>query len=145
MSSKAPEVLEAFADLLIARPALAKVQITTGPMPTGPKEKIEFHDINAPQEFAGFGKVQNKPSRRETWTITGLVEANADGAGETAIRQARARAYVLLGEVEDTLRANIHVGDGLWTQFARGETRQGIDDKRRWCQIKFELTGEARL
>lgn len=151
-TSIAPTTLTAVVDLLAAREGLTGVQVTSGPMPSTQqggkylaKEKIEFHEIHQTQEFAGFGKVPGKPSRAEQFTITGLVEANADGAGEPAIREARSRAYELVAEVENCMRDNLHAGGVLWTHYTRGDCRQGVGDAYRWCQILIELSGQSRL
>lgn len=143
-TSLAPAVLSGLVDLLQAREGLANIQVTSGPMPGG-VTKIEFHEIQETQRFAGFGKTQGRPTRAGTFTFTGLVEANLPGAGETKIRAVRNQAYELLAELETCLRENIHVGNALWSEFSRGDCRQGSGDSFRWAQIRFEITGESRI
>lgn len=143
-TSTAPAVLNGLVDLLTARAGLSGVQVTSGPMPSG-REKIEFHEITGTQRFATFGKTPNRPTRAEEFTLTGLVEVNHDGAGETVIRSARDRAYALVAEIENCLRDNIHVGNANWAHFTRGDCRQGVGDQLRWAQIRFEIGVNSRI
>jgi hypothetical protein len=101
-TSSIPTVLDELRTKLMAVTALAGVTVSTAPLGTeDPPEAIVFSDVSLSEELLAMGT-----TRRETYTIDGMVYIQKPGAGEMAIKAARDRAFAILAEVETYLTDN---------------------------------------
>lgn len=141
--TKAHTIMNALADALAARAGLDSVQVATAPLGKDTaREAIVLADGRASQEWGSIGA----KSRDEELTIAGLVWVTRPGAGETVIRETRARAFALLAEIETHLREDpTALGSLKWYEFTSYTLDQGANDLGRWVQIDFEIVAKGRL
>lgn len=136
--------LNAFADALAARANLAGVLITTGYVAdVGRLEAIQIGDtIEGEQEWSLLGNRR----RKEQFRINGIIWVSKPGKGETVIRAARERAFVLLAEIEDELRLRPTVSaTNKLSALTRYTVDQGASTDGRWAQIDFEVSNWKEL
>jgi hypothetical protein len=141
--SRLDTLLVAICDGLALRAGLAGVQIGSGPLgDSTERESIQFVGGNLAQEWGSIGKLE----REESIELAGSVWVRKEGGGETVIREARARAFVLLAELEDFLRADPSVGTAIRVgALARGVLDQGAGDGYRWVELEFLIQAGKRL
>ena len=131
--------LNAFADALGQRGALADVLITTGFVSdVGRRDAIQIGDsIEGEQEWGLIGNRR----RDEKFRIGGIIWVQTAGKGEQVIRDARERAFVLLAEIEDELRLRPTVGaTNKLSAITKYDVDQGATSDGRWVQIDFEVS-----
>lgn len=114
---------------------------------------IELAKVPKPDSVMIFGTVMEEAfaahsNRRvqENYTVSLDISAIRPGANEAAMKAARDRVAVMLGEIEDELRAN-HTMDGLvlWSRIATVEISQGFGDNGRICVASITIAVRAYL
>lgn len=136
--------LDTLADRLRDREALTNVAVLTSIMGDDtPNESIVFISGDSDQEWAPFGN----RTRDEEFSLLGAVWIQSPGAGEEAAKEARDRAFLLLGEVEDQLREDPKVGGTalLGAAFTGVRLDQGIAPNGRWVLLEFDIRAKTRL
>lgn len=145
-TSRVHAALNALVDALQQRPGLSGVQIASGWLggDTAKGEYIALVTASSPQDWTSIGR----STRTEELSLQGVIYVMKPGKGETVIREARARALTLWGEVEDYLRSasgkNIENTVLMVTRWGY-EMDQGILPDGRYCLLETEITAEARL
>ncbi len=142
-TSTVPALLTALAGRLRNRAGLAGVAVATAPDAAGtPAEVIEFLDTAQDQEFAALGGRR----REERYEVRGAIFVARLGAGEATATEARERAYALLAEIENELRADPTVGGAIQTaEVARVNLQQGASPDGRLAALEFWLRVRARI
>lgn len=152
-TSQVPALISAVVTALSADPGMAGVLVNDGPIVTAQQAGTdwvfvgydgdpqgEMEAASATQEWAGLG------AKRKDEQID-LVCAVVAGRGDTNVAAARSRAYVLLGVVEDILRADPSLGFDPPTVFEMSagvlyqeQTTGGIQ-----ARIPFTVSGRTRI
>lgn len=154
-TSAVPAAINALIQILGAVPALAEVAVIDGP-PSADMSAADFVAVGwsgtgedqaaeAAQDFAYAGA----RARNETFTITGWLES-WDGGEDFAVR--RARAYELLGILEDCLRATgaqpeapTLLGTVQWAHLTHHKLQQAFTDSGARVGIGWTVTCQARI
>jgi hypothetical protein len=144
-SSTIPDVLDYLQEQLSRRSGLVGVQVVSVPLPINDAqlESIQLDSVEAVSDWASFGNQR----RSESYDITGVIYLEKPGAGETAGRAARNRAYELKAEIEAFL-VNDHRLGGLVAsaRYAGDFTEQGgSPNGARVCRITFTIHVETQL
>lgn len=143
--STIPACLDALVTRLQARPGLAGVEVTSGPLGIDDTaaESIQFDNVEADQDWASA----IRRSRDETYTIRGFLWIVQPGADEPAIKAARDRAFELFDELALALHEDPTLGGVVRTaQVRRPRLDQGIwGDGSRAARIQFAIEVSARL
>ncbi len=106
-TSSVHNLMSGLVDLLLAEPALADVQVTSGHLGAdSAPESIQLVSTPADPEWGALGKLR----REERFRVKGIAWASRPGANEAVIRATRARAFELLAAVEALLRRDPSVG-----------------------------------
>ena len=106
-----------------------------------PPECIQLFRTTADQQWTLLGNRR----RREQYTVYGGIYAQIAGYGEPTAKAARDRAYALLAELEQTLRADPSVGGSvrqaelLTAELDQGITRGGDDEGARFATLAFSI------
>jgi len=137
----------AFVDGMLARANIIAdgVQVSSAYLggDTAAKESIQL--TNVPQAEQKWGMLGNR-RRDEEYTLAGLIWVVKAGKNETIIREARARAFELLAEIEDFIRVDPTIGATTKvSELSRYPVDQGASAEGRWCQIDFEITCKKDL
>lgn len=143
-TSTVPAVLDALKALLDARAGLDGVTVTTAPSGDPiPAESIQFFGTNGDQAWAAIGNRR----RSETYTIRGGIFIQRRGAGQAVWDAARERAYAILAELEDAIRAlpTLGLADRVVVQLARVDLDQGGQDNGRWAALDIDIGVTAEL
>lgn len=140
-TSTAAAFMAALVDALLARPALAGVEVVSGPLGRfSALESIQLDSAQVPQDAAMLGNMK----RREDYTVFGGVWIVKPGAGEAVIREARDRAYALAGELERALKDDPAMGGTVHVaQYAGADLEQGVHDEGRWAQLNIRIAVTA--
>lgn len=135
--------MSSLVDLLLAEPALAGVQVTSGHLGAdSAPESLQLVSTPADQEWGALGKLR----REERFRVQAIAWVSKPGANEAVIRAARARAFELLAEVEALLRTDPTVnGVVRVAALVSYELDQGASPQGRWCQIDFEIEANRSL
>lgn len=130
--------LNTFADALAARAGLSGVLITTGYVSdAAQQDQIQIDSIEGEQEWGLLGNLR----RKEMFRIGGIIWVTRAGKDEAVIRVVRARAYVLLAEIEDYLRVAPTVsGTNKVSALTKYTLDQGANTSGRWAQMDFEVS-----
>lgn len=144
-TSSVPLVFSTLVDRLLARPGLAGVTVTSGPLAVESwgARTIQLVNTDDTDQAGNIGNTR----RAENYIINGLIWSTADGTDEAAIRAARDGAYAMQAELEDELRRQHHVGNNAQCQFAGSVIDQGVtpDGRQRSAAITFRLAVMASL
>lgn len=133
--------MNAFVDGMLARSLIVAggVQVASAYLggDTARADSIQLTDVpNAEQSWGMLGNRR----RDEEYTLHGLIWVFRGGKGETAIRQVRARAFELLGDIEDFLRVDPSIGGTTKvSELSRYPLDQGANEEGRWAQIDFDV------
>lgn len=149
-TSGVPRLLDALCDALRGRDELHGVQVTSGPL-SGSREPegIELWTADDEQETKTTGR-----RRESTITIEGQCYAIRPGSGETVIRDARDRAFVLAGQIETALRESLlgtKVADEAGDPTVREayvtslRLRQGANAEEHIALIDFTIVARRSL
>lgn len=99
-TSTIPAFKAALFAALLARPALADVQVSYGsPNPNPRPEFIWLHDVDGAQEARALGRL----ARREDMSLEVRISVVKQGRDQQAATE---RAFALLAELEDTVRTD---------------------------------------
>lgn len=139
--------MNAFVDGMLARPNIinAGVQVTSGFLGADQArhESIQLFEVQGAEQ--SWDMLGNR-RRHEEYTITGGIGVRRAGKNEDVIRDVRARAFELLGEIEDFLRVDPTIGGVTRvSELSRYPVQQGADAEGRWCQIDFEISCKKDL
>jgi hypothetical protein len=151
-TSRAPAAIDALAALFAAAPGLSGVEVVDGPTVTGdPLHEALFvgydgdpdgagEAVTFEQTWAGLGA----KAKDETFAITCAVVA---WGGDTAVREIRLRAFALLAEVENILRADPSVGlpPPTVVAMASGSLVQAQRQSGMECRIPFQIAVQTRI
>lgn len=141
--------MDAFVDMLLARDELQGVHVASAPTTEGATEGIELWNADDEQENKTTGR-----RKESTMTIEGQLWATVPGSGETVIRAARDRAFVIAGEMEKALRDSL---SGVTVEHEDGEPtareayvtslrlRQGVGPDGHIATIDFVIVGRKSL
>lgn len=143
-TSQLHDVKVAIADALAARPGLADVAIFTAyPGDDAPHEFIAL--LGRARSLQGWASSGNR-RRQEDLSLPGVVFVLKPGGGESVIREARARAYELYGELEAYFVEDPSLG-GVVLQVQQSEhnTIEGVEPSGRFCEIQFVISTMNRL
>ncbi|MGE4338200.1 MAG: hypothetical protein AB7E55_19810 [Pigmentiphaga sp.] len=142
-TSTIPAFMDALRSQLLAREGLAGVEVFTGPMGEDtPREAIVLFGTDASQEWGAIGNRR----RDESYTVEAATWVKRPGAGEAAIKEARDRAFELIGEVENQLRTDPKANGTILKGAVSGMVLlQGIDMDGRWAQVAFTIACDALL
>ena len=151
-TSVLPAFLNAIQTALDAEAALDGVNVLSGP--AGPLElgieyvALAIGEIGLAQSWGA----QETRYKKEDYSIPCELHARTAGAGEAAIRAARARAFALLAVVEDVLRTalsppgppfGIAAIDACQVEDVR--FGQGFVDNERTATVQFDITARTSL
>ena len=145
-TSTIPAVLDELKTALELRAGLVGVTVFSAHMgdevTRAPEAIVLGLDVPFEQNFASLGA----QSRDEEYTIEGVVLTTQPGAGEDAAKAARDRAFYIVAEIEDQLRADAKLGErALWAGFGTGRFQQGTGDRTRIAAIEFGIKVKARI
>ncbi|TXH55735.1 MAG: hypothetical protein E6Q97_08225 [Desulfurellales bacterium] len=146
-TSKLDAAINWLADTLAARAGLAGVQIATGWLggDTSGRESIQILDGLANQSWGGIGRL----SREEELELRLVIFVKRPGGNDSIIRTTRARAFELLAEIEDAIRATaaaVSFGGLLRkSQITQIELEQGANPNERWAQLNVTIEADKRL
>lgn len=151
-TSRIPDALDNLIALFEAAPGLAGVKVLDGPTVTNdplnemvcvgydgdPEGEGQAADFT--QEWASIGQ----KAKAETFTITCAVVV---WRGSTKVRPVRVRAYALLAEVENALRADPSLGlpPPTVVAFASGGLFQAQRQSGMECRIPFQIAVKTRI
>jgi hypothetical protein len=149
-TSSIPAFFDALKALLDARPGIIgppAVTVATGDLAADtPKEAIVLAGTTAADREAVGLRGPQGISHDHNVTVAGAIWIVKPGQGETVIKQARDRAYALLAELENQLKATPTVSDTCkFAAVTADPLEQGTNDEGRWCQVSFQITYRARL
>lgn len=144
--SSIPALLDTLRTRLAARAGLAGVTVSTASLGDDiPPEAIELYGVDADQDWAALGRL----ARDENYDVAcGLSVERPAGADdvEATIKQCRDRAFVLLKEVADELRADPSVGGVVRVaQLGKVSLAQGYNDEGRWAVVLFRIEVRNRI
>lgn len=141
--SSVPAVLDDLAARLPLRLGLSDVKVFTSPQGDNtPDEAIVFIGVDGDQEFAALGR----DKRNERYDINGGIWIQKPGADEETAVAARNRAYAILGELENELRAVPTLNGIVITIELKGhDLNQGATQKDRRVALDFRLHVFARI
>lgn len=137
-------MLDALAEQLSARQALADVAVFTGWVgEDGGLESIQFQSISTTESWSLIGNRRLE----ENYEARGFIWITRRGAGEPVIREVRDRAADILNEVIDQIQSDPTINGTVRVARVSGfDVEQGIDrDGRRTCRVDFIITVEAFL
>lgn len=139
-SSTVPAVKQALVDLLAARAALAKVQVSYGAPASPGRELIWVGDAAGDQTFAALGVNH----RDEEYTIQVVFSVLREGQD---IRAADDRCFDLAAELESLLRANstLSVSNVLWTEIGEFTLEEYASDTARESRLTVNVAVRARI
>lgn len=146
-TSSIPAFKRALHAALIARPALADVQVTYGvPLPNPRPEFIWLADVEGEQEARALGR----HARREDMSLEVRISVLRQGPDQMSASE---RAFVLLAELEDVIRLDptldaTYTGEGqiLAAQITGPLTLQErADDRQREALVTAHVTWSANL
>lgn len=146
-TSKLDAAINWLADTLADRAGLAGVQIATGWLgaDTSGVETIQILDGLARQQWGGIGRL----SREEELEIRLVIFVRKPGGADSVIRATRARAFALLAEIEDAIRATAAAvsfgGIVRKAQVTDIELEQGANSADRWAQLNVTIEADKRL
>lgn len=147
-TSKIAAVEDALVAALKLRPGLAGVQVDIGPLgDENAREHIQIGvgvgaSVSVQQEWGALGNRQ----RDESGVIHGEIYVKKPGAGASAIRAARDRAWELLAEVEEQLRDDYRIGGLVYLSgMQASEETRGMDPGNRISILHFSIEYRARL
>ncbi|HTE69092.1 MAG TPA: hypothetical protein VK942_10095 [Actinomycetes bacterium] len=149
-TSSIPAFFDALKALLDARAGIIGpplVTVATGDLAADtPKESIVlFGTPTANREAVGLRGPQGI-SHDHNVVVAGAIRVVKPGQGETVIKAARDRAYAVLAELENQLKATPTVSDTCkFAAVTDDPLEQGANDEGRWAQISFQITYRARL
>ncbi len=102
---------------------------------------VFFGSIRSTQTELTFGG-----SREETLFVEGFIRVEKAGAGDTVAAAAEDRAHVLLGSIEDALRADIDVSDTVFNCVIAGhESGYATTPEGRVAMLAFDVEAEAHI
>lgn len=134
----------ALADGLGDWPGLAGVQISSGYL--GDETAKESIQLTGPDDIGQEWAALGRKSKDETITLEGFAWTVQPGAGETAIRAARARVIALAAEVELFLKSDPSLGGVVkWSAFKAAGLREGAHPDGRSAQLTFTVEAFSRL
>lgn len=146
-----PDYLLALRTKLQERAGLDGVQIAAAPVAKDllQREAIVIIDVDTDEENAALGA--NRKS--EVYRIEGIVWVLKKGKGDSVADTARARAAVLMAEVEDLIRESPDLGINAvqGSQIIRHSyislknLRQGMEADFRRAQIEFNITVSTKI
>lgn len=152
-TSQVPALISAVIATLTADPGMAGVQVIDGPLISAQQQATdwvcigydgdpegEMEAASATQEWAGLG------AKRKDEDIS-LICAVVSGRGDNNVAAARSRAYVLLGVVEDILRADPSLGFDPPSVFemSAGVLYQELTTAGIQARIPFTVSGRTRI
>jgi hypothetical protein len=142
----APAFLDALKAQLENRENLANVTIATAPTSFDVLESIEYgYQVRGTQAWAALGQHR----RKDEYIVSGAIWVAKPGKGEAIAKQARDRAFVLMGELEEQLQSDPYVNNAvtgdIGAQLTRGDLDQWPGDQQRIARILFEITCKARI
>jgi hypothetical protein len=144
-----PALLDALVAALAPLPGLAGVNVFSGPIADPKEEGVEFIKLGTDEIEAEYTYRIGTPMQiaTEEYEVPGVLLGVVSGTGETGIKAARDRAYALLGEVHDYLKANDTVGGAVRdARIVRHRAKQFIyDDKQRCTEIAFWIRVQAEF
>ncbi len=146
VTSKLHALKVAIVDGLAARANIISAGVQVSGAFLGKDTAVESIQLTGPdhmdQDWAALGKL----SRNENITLQGLIWIQKPGADETVIRSTRARAFELLAEVEDFLRADPGVAAVVkYSGLRATDITEGANPEGRVCQLDFEIGAFQRL
>src|SRR5690348_3817078 len=137
--------LSTLCDKLTARPGLAGVNVSSGPLTneTGGSEAIEFGEVLNTIDWYALGR----KARKETYTVSGWIFKVEYGGSEAVIRATRDRAFAILDEVNDCLVTDPTVNGVVTTcgitNVTLSQVITGKNTNARGAAINFTVTVEA--
>ncbi|MGW4388205.1 hypothetical protein [Streptomyces sp. NPDC004685] len=153
LTSRVPAALDALLAILRAAPALAETRIVDGPETTNLTDRDRIHvgwqpggdaAVTLTQDFNSAGA----RSRDEEFEIACYAESRG---GETDMTARRARAFELVGAVEQALRATDAAptaptlnGAVLWAHLTTGNLTQDQTSGAR-AGVAFSVSCRARI
>lgn len=155
-TSALPRAIAEFLAILRARPTLQddRVQILDGP-PTGDIARSDLIIVGwSPDGDQAGESVQDfnaagARTRDEDLVITGVIDVWTGGKEFAVVRD---RAFVLLGEIEDAVRASganptapTLNGVVQWAHLTRGVLRQSFTEQGARAVLTFTVTCHARI
>lgn len=140
-NSTIPAFKAALLTALQARAALSTVQVTYGaPLPSPADEYVWLADVDGEQEAAALG-AQRREEFYELEVIVAVYRAGADQQATTE------RAFALVGELEEVLRADGTVGGTVRFAEVGGPLRleEMASDTHRGAQVTVTVQARARI
>ncbi len=134
ITSTIPGLLDTFASDLRKKSDLSGVGVYSGPMAENAPEldTIIFFGAEVDNLRTGLGA----SSEFEEYEISGYVHARRAGAGETAIKTARDRAFTLFAVLAEYVADDTSHID---TRLTLDRVKQGVDPEGRWTALEFTV------
>ena len=139
-----PAFVDALRTALVNRSGLSGVNVYTAPV--APEDEGTEAIIFGEEDADGTAGVYCIPAeqRQEEYEVRGRVLIVKSGAGETAIKAARDRAYAIYAEVASEVGTNDRMTGTVDDVTATQATVEQVPgDHVRICRIRFILTVKA--
>lgn len=140
-TSTIPALKAALLALLAARANLSGVQVVWGaPLPNPGREFIALAGTEGEQQTAAIGRLR----REEEYRLTIYCSTLREGQNQQACTE---RAFALVAEVEDAVRADPSIGGVVRTALVDGPftLEEGATDSHRTALVTISLLCTARI
>jgi hypothetical protein len=140
-TSTIPALKAALLSLLAARTNLSGVQVVWGaPLPNPGREFIALAGTEGEQQTAAIGRLR----REEEYRLTIYASTLREGQNQQACTE---RAFALVAEIEDAVRADPSIGGVVRTALVDGPftLEEGATDSHRTALVTISLLCTARI